>query len=53
MAADLQPIPLGSQMIGIVDHPGGQPERLAFEGSEERQAGIGHGERFRAEGLSA
>ena len=42
MAADLQPVLLGAQMIGVVDHPGGEPEHLALEGGEERQAGIGH-----------
>ena len=31
MAADFQPIPVGADVIGIVDHPGRQPEQLPLQ----------------------
>src|SRR5262249_32675477 len=32
VAADLQAVALGADVVGLVDHPGGQPEDLMFEG---------------------
>ena len=34
VAADLQAVLIGPEMIGIVDHPGSQPEHLALELSQ-------------------
>ena len=36
MAADLEPVAVGPQMVGVVDHPGRQPQHLALE---RREAG--------------
>ena len=36
VAADLQAVPVRPQMVGVVDHPGRQPQHLALE---RRQAG--------------
>ena len=42
MPADLQPVPGGSKMVGVVDRPAGQPENLALEFGQIGQAGVGH-----------
>ena len=34
MAADLEPVAVGPQMVGVVDHPGRQPQHLALERAE-------------------
>jgi hypothetical protein len=31
MAADLQPVPVRAQMVGVMDDPAGEPENLAFK----------------------
>ena len=31
MAADLQPVAVRPQVIGVVDHPGREPQRAALE----------------------
>ena len=35
MAADLQPVVAVAQMVGVVDHPGREPQHLALELGEE------------------
>src|SRR5262245_1532202 len=35
MAADLQAVAILAQMIGVVDHPGGEPQHLLLEGVQE------------------
>ncbi|MGH7717083.1 MAG: hypothetical protein ACREML_13940, partial [Vulcanimicrobiaceae bacterium] len=37
MAADLQAIAIGPQMIRIVNHPRAEPQHLAFQGTQQRQ----------------
>jgi hypothetical protein len=37
MAADLHPILVGAQVIGVVDGPGGEPEHLALEFLQDAQ----------------
>ena len=37
MAADLQPVGVFAQMIGVMDGPGGEPEHLALELGEDGQ----------------
>jgi hypothetical protein len=36
--AHLQPIPVGADVVGIVDHPGREPEQLALDGIQQRKA---------------
>src|SRR5215471_18265681 len=31
MPADLEPVPVWPQVVGVVDHPGRQPQHLALE----------------------
>lgn len=42
MAADLEAIMVGPDVIGVVDHPCRQPQRLALDGVEKRQPRITH-----------
>ena len=37
MAADLQPIPIGADVVGMMDHPGREPEQLALHGVQQLQ----------------
>ena len=37
VAADLEPVAARPQMVGVVDHPGGEPQHLLFERLERRQ----------------
>ena len=42
MAADLQPVRAGAQVVRVVNHPAREPEHLALELGQIGQAGIGH-----------
>ncbi len=43
MAADLEPVGAVAEMVGVVDGPGGEPQDLLLEFSEQRQARVaGH-----------
>ena len=42
MPTDLQPVPVGPEVVGVVNGPARQPEDLPFEFGQVRQAGIGH-----------
>ena len=59
MAADLQPVAVRAQMIGVMDRPGGEPERAALERFQAGDAlgelggrgagdggGFGHGRKY-------
>ena len=41
MAADLQPVGVLAQMVGVVDGPARQPQHLAFEFAEDGEVGGG------------
>src|SRR5271157_1924400 len=38
VASHLEPVSTGPQVVGVVDHPGGQPEHLAFQRAKTGQA---------------
>ena len=42
MAADLEPVPAWPEMVGLVDHPGREPQRLFFERHQQGQL-VGRG----------
>ncbi len=51
MAAHLQPVAIGPQMIGVMDHPGGEPESAAFQGLQGGDGiGLTHGAREAGDG---
>ena len=35
MAADLQPVVILAEVVGVVDHPRGEPQHLALEGADQ------------------
>ena len=41
MAADLQPVGVLAQMIGVMDGPGREPQHLALELGEDGEVGNG------------
>ena len=47
MAADLQAVGIWPQMVGVVDHPGREPQHLALELAEELEVFFVHGSRSR------
>ena len=44
MAADLQPVDVVAQVVGVVDHPRGEPQDFPFKLADEVEiGGTGHG----------
>ncbi len=42
MPADLEAVAILAQVVGIVDHPGREPQHLLFEGAQQRKPGLPH-----------
>ena len=43
VAADLQPVLVGADVVGVVDRPGGEPQHFSREVGEAGAVGVGHG----------
>ena len=37
MPAHLQPVAVGAEVVGVVDHPGREPQQLAFQLVQQRE----------------
>ena len=43
MPTNLEPVAIGTQMVGVVDHPGGQPQHLALQRAQAGELVVGLG----------